>query len=276
MKLPSSLCLVPLLFFSTLAVADGPYARVTLVDGRVVEGQLDEATDEDQLWVCWGDERVLLSMSYRWDEVDTIEIDGQPITPDELLARPEGIFAIRPEFFLFESDETAVAVLPDCELPPAQLPRAVSTNFEATLANWDGDVEPDGYEIAVTVVDEFGYPMPVRGTLMATLVGERSAGGSVPTEPVVLERWSERIDPVQFDGGPAVFRLPFRRIRPEVDLDIQPGGILQVEVGAFGQGRMASSAAVAIREFNAIRDRYELSTGERFFPGERHDRWSHD
>ncbi len=276
MRLPSFLTHVCLLFMLAAApVAVGTPARVALVDGRVVEGELDDATDEHHLWLRRGDDRVLLSTSYRWNEVASVEIDGQVVTSKQILDQSADYVAAWPEYFLFAQDESHRAHSATCDEPIGRLPRAVSTSFVAELANWDGDVEPDGYEIAVTVFDELGQPMAVRGTLAARLEGERGDRRGVPMVPVELERWTNRIDLDQFANGPAVFRLPFRQIDPEVELDIEPGGILEVEVGAFGYGRMAASRAVPIRAFNPIRDRYELSTGSRFFPGERHEYWNH-
>jgi hypothetical protein len=274
MKLYTAL-LVALVSPMALATAQPPQVRVTFADGRVVEGAIDEATDDHHLWIRLSAERVELAASYGWDEVATIDAGDQQLSKDQLLADRQTYMAGWPEYFLF--DETQSGESPAACVGPTMIePRAASTSFVATLANWDGDVEPDGYEIAVTVLDEYGHPMPVRGTLSATLVGERTDRRAAPHPPVVLQRWSERMVPEQFAGGPAVFRLPFRQIRPERDLELAPGGILQIEVGAFGHGRFASSAAVAVREFNPVRDRFEQRTGSRFFPGERHERWHHE
>lgn len=276
MKLPV-LILTPM-FLVTVAVrgAEPPRALVTLEDGRTITGLLDDATDKEALWVRLSEPRIRLAVSFPWDEVSTIKVNGTQVTEDEILAAPEEFLAAWPKFFLFEEQESLAAAF-DNE-PTADQRRAVATSFAARLANWDRDVEPDGYEIAVRVLDEYGQPMAVRGTLSARIVGERNGGPgtpTVPSVPMVLDRWTERIDVEQFVGGQAVFRLPFRKIAPERELDIQPGGVLEIEVGAFGHGRMAASAAVPLRQFNAIRDRYEQSTGSRFFPGERHRHWSH-
>ena len=277
MKLPSLLVLAPMLLVSIdVRGAEPPRAVVTLQDGRTITGLLDDATDDSALWIRLSEQRIRLAVSFPWNEVAVIEVDGSEVTEDEILASPQEYLAAWPQFFLFEEQEPLAAAY--CEEPVVDLRRATATSFGARLANWDRDVEPDGYEVAVRVLDEYGRPMAVRGTLSARLVGERNGGPGTPTVPSVpmeLERWSERLNFEQFAGGQAIFRLPFRKIFPERELDIQPGGILEIEVGAFGHGRMAASAAVPLRQFNAIRDRYEQSIGSRFFPGERHRHWSH-
>ncbi len=277
MKLLSPLALAPIILVSVAVHgAEPPRAVVTLQDGRTIAGLLDDATDDRALWIRLSEQRIRLAVSYPWNEVAGIEVDGTDVTEGEILASPDEYLAEWPRFLLFDEQEPLTTTYR--EEPIEDLRRATATSFGARLANWDRDVEPDGYEVAVRVLDEYGRPMAVRGTLSARLVGERNGGPGTPTVPAVptvLERWSKRIDFEQFVGGQAIFRLPFRAIFPERELDIQPGGILEIEVGAFGHGRMAASAAVPLRQFNAIRDRYEQSIGSRFFPGERHRHWSH-
>ncbi|MGI9456124.1 MAG: hypothetical protein ACR2NU_06145 [Aeoliella sp.] len=264
--------LLAALFFVIAPIAalaqEAPWlARVTFTDGRTMEGQLDDATDTAHLWLRHEEERIVLATSHPWATINQVEIDGQPYDVEVMRANFQQFVAPWPEQFLFEAHEE--------DRPPGRHDglraplRAASIAFEAALVNWDRDVEPDGYEIAVTVLDEYGRPMPVRGTLSATLAGERDEPNGKLVAYVQLERWSERVDLEDFSGGPAIYRLPFRRTRPEFDLDIAPGAILQVEVGAYGHGRFASSVAVPVRGFNAVRDRRQLQTGSRFFRGER-------
>lgn len=254
-----------------------PQVKLELSDGRVIEGKLDEATDDALVWVQRGEERIVFASSYRWDEVTRVMVDGQAVEREEILAEPAFYMQTWPESFLFAAYEAAPAgSINPRQLPAARTPRATASSFVATLANWDGDVEPDGYEIQVTVTDQFGYPMAVQGTLSAKLMGHRAPRHGLRTgnQPPVdeLERWSERISPGQFATGPAVFRLPFRQLRPERDLNVAPEGFLQVEVGVFGDGRFASSAAVPLRAFNPLRDRLQQQTGSRFFRGELSER----
>ena len=141
--------------------------------------------------------------------------------------------------------------------------------WEAVLANWDADVEPDGYELAIALINSHGQLVPVRGTLRAKLIGERTNRTGQPVSGVELERWTERIDLADFAEGVALYRLPFWKIDPEQQVSLAPGAILQVEVGAFGHGDYAASIAVPTREFNPVRDRMQQQTGRRFFRGER-------
>jgi len=274
-------CLALMSMVSAAAAYDAPEVQLELNDGRVVEGKLDEATSQSLVWVRRDADRIVLATSYRWDEVARLVVDGETVERDEILAEPAFYTEAWPESFLFaeyESPPVRRAYTRQAQpfSQPARKSRATASSFVATLANWDGDVEPDGYEISVTVTDQYGYPMAVRGTLSAKLVGQRSTRrgfrtGDQPTA-TELERWSERVTPEQFAAGPAVFRLPFRQLRPERDLNTAPEGFLQVEVGVFGDGRLASSAAVPLRAFNPLRDRLQQQTGSRFFRGELSER----
>ena len=262
-------CCAPTL---TWAADEPPQAVVTLVDGRVVTGTVDDATDTVDLWIRRGDDRVLLATSYRWQEVASVELDGEAWTPDEIVGLLSRVSKPWPRYALFEQEEKLQVERPSVEVRQ----QATSASFVARLANWDADVEPDGYLVELTVYDQFGRPMPVRGSVRARLVGERTTSYLVPGEPVELERWSETLEQSQFANGPAVLRLPFRQIRPEHQTEIAPGALLELEVGAFGHGQMAASAAVPTRQFNPVRDRFEQRTDNRFAPGERHEPWSHE
>jgi len=249
-----------------------PTADVTLADGRVLQGQIDDATDDSHLWLRRTENRLVLATSYAWKSVERIDVEGRSYDKKGILANVQKWVAPWPEQFLREGYEDHLQ--PPVNQQAAQwVPsRPVSVAFEAVLANWDADVEPDGYEIAVTMLDDLGQPVPVRGTLSAKLVGERIDRRQQPVPNVELERWSERVDLADFSGGPAIYRLPFRRTHPEIELDIAPGAILQVEVGAFGQGRFAASTSVPVRPFSPVRDRLQQQTGSRFFRGERSQR----
>lgn len=237
-----------------------------LADGRTVAGQVDARTDEQSLWLQTSEGRAWLSVPYAWSEIAGLQLDGKPVERDQLLEQLRDIAAEEPTLAVLGEPEDSVLPL----APPLGAPRrATSCSFVAELANWDADVEPDGYLVAVTVLDQCGRAMAVRGTLSAKLVGEQTDDRGFAVEAVELERWSDRVEISQFEYGPAVFRLPFRQIRPEVDIDLCPGAILQVEIGAFGHGRMAASAGVPLREFNPLRDTFQQQTGSRFFAGER-------
>lgn len=249
-----------------------PMLRVTLDDGREVQGEMDDATTDRELWLRQTTDRIVLAVPYAWDSIARAEVDGQELSIEQLREDSLRLVVSWPEGYLFDPHEKgAMSAEPNLDSFVAAK-RPASVAFEAMLANWDGDVEPDGYEIAVTVFDELGMPMPVRGTLSARLVGQRVDHQGRHVANLELERWSERVDLCDFAGGPAIFRLPFQQTRPERQLDIAPGAVLAVEVGAFGHGRYAASAAVPVREFNPVRDRLQQATGSRFFHGERAER----
>jgi len=245
---------------------------VVLADGRQVEGQLDDATDSEHLWLRRGDDRALLAVCYRWQEVARVEVAGRRLDRHQLLAEPERHVVPWPDDFFSAADhrDDPSANRPTIA-PRRRAPQSIT--FVAALANWDSDVEPDGYEAAVTLLDHHGQPTAARGMLTARLVGSRlDRQGRITTPSVELERWSQRMDARQLANGSAVVRLPFRRVRPERQLDLAPRAFFEVEFAAPGHGSFAASTTVPLREYDPVRDRLQQATGSRFFTGERSGR----
>ncbi|OHB71112.1 MAG: hypothetical protein A2V70_04065 [Planctomycetes bacterium RBG_13_63_9] len=144
-----------------------------------------------------------------------------------------------------------------------------SLRIEAALANWDGDVEVDGLEIRVCPLAADGTIVPADGMLSVRLIGRRVRGRAGDGIFVELDRWSRRIRASDCDSWGVVYRLAFRRIHPEFDLDFAVEGLVHGQLGVPGQGNFEASVPTQIRTYAPIREDLQLLRHQRFFPQER-------
>jgi hypothetical protein len=117
--------------------------------------------------------------------------------------------------------------------------------------------------------DAAGELLPVSGTLVAELFGERSGVVRHPQPFVSLGQWTRTLRPGDFGPRGAMLRLEFQNVHPEFVAELLPRGALHVRLSVPGQGTFeASDAMLRIRPYSSVRDRMQLYTGRRFFPGE--------
>lgn len=252
---------------SMVRAAEPPVIVVELTDGRVVEGQIDEATDDTYLWLRRSTNGIVLATSYPWSSVAGGRTKSGSYTPGELKRGASDLKADWPREFLIQPTEPENQEIVEMP-PPAAAGRTASVHFSAELANWDYDAEPDGYLLRVSVLDDSGQPMVVRGTLRAKLVGDREHRRLHYRAGTELDRWTERIDARDFASGCATYKLRFHNLRPEHDVDVLPDALLHIEVGVFGAGRFEATQPVPVRYFNPVRDRLQLGTGSRLLRDE--------
>src|SRR5439155_2075486 len=90
--------------------------------------------------------------------------------------------------------------------PEVTQPRVAIIDFDASIANWDADVETDGVLIDVAPLDIHRQIVPVSGTLEVELfapqrrtldLAPQSGGDTLE----VVERWTRAITPEDF--GPS-------------------------------------------------------------------------
>ncbi len=148
--------------------------------------------------------------------------------------------------------------------------RVRSVAVDARVANWDADVEVDGLVVDVYPMDGDGGMVPVRGTLVVTLIGWRESTVLAKRGSRQIGRWSKPLWPSEFRLGGYRCRLPFRTVHPEFDLEWAAYGLLHARLGVPGQGVFETTeSTVRIRPYSAVRDELELETGRRFLPLER-------
>lgn len=255
------------------ALAD---VTIQTTDGREIVGQVDERTDQNSLWIRQEREQIMLTTALKWSEIATAS-DGEVELPLEQLPdllqelaseEPKGLL-VRQTIYPDES------LCPDCEsrepdglATQRRATRIRNVEVEAHLVNLDRDVEPDGLELVVAAIDENGYPVPVRGSLYVRLWGERIKPRGALVRYEQLQQWTQRVDRDDFIEDVASYLLRFRTVQPEFDLGLSPDALVHVKLSVFGQGSYEASVPVMVRKFNPVRDRLQLTRGERFFPNE--------
>ena len=215
-------------------------------DNRALEGQVDSRTDQHQLWIRQQSEHIVLITPVRWDAIASAALDDAPIEIASLVEMASRLASAGPVAFLAQHeviDPPQDVLLSAPQVHPhdpgaRMTPTTRVTNIEiaARLVNFDRDVEVDGIEVAVVVLDTQGYPVPVRGSLSGNLIVERVNSHTGRARFENVQRWSQPVATADFVEGTAFYRLPFRTVRPEMDLALRSQGLLNVRLGVAGQG----------------------------------------
>lgn len=240
--------------------------EVRTTDGRSLIGAVDARTNERQLWIRIEEKGIVLSTSVAWDSLNQATVDGQEIAIDELRMRAAEMATKLPEGFLMEYGPSPATVL--ASQTQVRVGRITSLEIDARLVNLDHTVEPDGYEIAVAAIDEFGNPVPVRGNLYIRLQAERNIQRTGRIRFENVEQWHQPVSPHDFVDGVALYAVRFRAFTPEFDDELRPYAQLNARLGVFGQGSYSATVPVVLWEFNPFRDRLQLFEGSRFFRDE--------
>ena len=240
--------------------------RVQTSDGRVLSGVVDTRTDGRQLWLRRSSETIVLTSNVNWDSIETATLDDRPITAESLRQQYLELADQQPTGFLVEYGPPAPLAV---ALPAEHLRgRVTSLEVDARLVNLDRTVEPDGYEIAIAAVDEFGNEVPVRGNLYVRLQGERNEHYSGRIRFENFQQWNQVVSPLDFHEGVALYVFQFRDFAPEFDDELRPDAQLNVRLGVFGEGNFSATIPVPLWEFSPFRDRLQKFEGSRFFRDE--------
>lgn len=163
-----------------------------------------------------------------------------------------------------------VVPIPDGPVEPVQ-----SISIDARAASSRGNVDWDVLKVAIQALNASGHPVPVRGTLQATLWGR--AQRLVPVydeqffgEPEQRRRIAEWTRTVDSDGGePEILTLPFPAPLAAHDETLFPLATLHVRLLAPGRGRFdATQEALLVRPVSPFRDEVWRETGSLFLPRE--------
>ncbi|HVC93622.1 MAG TPA: hypothetical protein VND64_08030 [Pirellulales bacterium] len=249
---------------------------VRLRSGRTFTGAVDFRTNQDRLWLRFDGGSTMVLRSIDWNAVVSSRRGNMRLTPAELRESAAELGSSRPQLVSPPvvprgdlGDELATA-----DDPAAHGARRVefirSLCIDATLANWDGDVESDGILLRVAPLDADGYILPVSGTLEIDLFGDQNLSPTRGQDYGLLAHW---VEPLAIDDvGPngAFYQLPFQGVHPDFQYDVSPYAMLHARLSVPGQGTFdATTGAMRIRLYNGVRDRLQQSTGTRFFPNER-------
>ena len=254
----------------------GELVTVQLDDGTHLTAQVDTRTDDDRLWLRFGGGSVIVRRSFAWNHIAAARHDGRSIDFDTVKSLASEV--IRKAPVVREKIEP-----PRGELSYAAQARTVlgfghrvsTVNFDAHLANWDGDVEFDGIALWLFPRDAEGRITKVRGTLNVELVAQRKvpfvevpASGGLTTQRI--GQWTISVDPRKVSDDGILVKLPFRTIHPEFDSTWSSHGLLHVRLTVPGQGVFEHSFdALRVRPFAPQRDQRERQGEPRFLPTER-------
>ncbi len=253
---------------------------VTLKDGRTLEGVVDARSNGHDLWLRFTEPGIALSMPVSWASVQRAQRADQLLSVTQLRALAGQIKTELPEeFFASESvldsaageasgNKAGFSSQQPGSGPSVDVGEVLSLQIFAELANWDRDVEPDGFEVSVLPLDRDRNIVPVAGSVMMRLIGERQRRPDGQRLFSDLQRWSVRAQGRDFGPEGAIFQFPFQTIHPELDLELLPVAMLNVRLGAFHQGVFEASTPVPLRRFNPVRDRLQSRHGHRWFPNE--------
>lgn len=271
----------------------GQQITVELTSGRVFTAEVDARTGDDRLWLRYGTDNITLLRPVSWQHVVRAERDGTAVPLDQLREYAESIKSPAPKWTSIDDTKRRLRNEPEFNAgaSPVRLsyaaqardalafaPRVRSVQFEAQLANWDGDVEADGLILRVYPVDENGRLTPVDGTLEAEL---NALGGAKFHEvphgrgqvPVRVARWTRAFAAEDVGPDGLVVKLPFQALAPEFDTDLSSFGLVHVRLVVPGHGTFDDSQdVIRIRPFAPLRDNLERSGHDRFLPNERSGR----
>jgi hypothetical protein len=264
---------------STVCAAE-PQVIVNVTSGRQFAGVVDEASDAQQLVLRSDHGSIKLWRPIRWERVVSATVDGKPLDVSSL----KNMAAQAPEDraqdigqrpLLRSIEMRGEPSLSDSSQPEAAdtwQPRVAMVAFDASIANWDADVETDGVLIDVAPFDVNRRVVPVSATVEVELfapqrrtldLAPQSGGDTLE----LVERWTRAITPDDFGPSGVRLRLPFGAITPE----LQPNwtawhyGLVHVRLSVPGHGVFDDTRdGIRIRPWAPNRDRLEMKTGQRF------------
>jgi len=262
--------------------------HIWVESGREFSGDVDRRTNDDCLWLRQSAPRMEIIRSVKWERITGAEHNGKRLSVAELrqlaaeLKAPSTIEA--PLLRCIQGNRIVMRGNPEAPMEAddgqsdADDPVAgpiQSVDFDAQIANWDGDVEPDGLLIQVYPLDAHGAVTPITGTLSVELIAPRRRDfNHVPhgrgTSVDRIGRWSRSIRREDVGVSGITFKLPFQVTHPEFNTDVWSYGLVHLRLVVPGHGVFEDSIdGVQIREFAPVRDWLQLSTGRRHFAHER-------
>ncbi len=267
----------------TMAVVLGCAAQgqstvdVTTNGGRTLSGEIDERSDQNTLWIRITEGQVILTTSVAWSEIASAELEGKPIEIAELSRNLSDYATSASPTFLTEYEQIPRDNLSVVHsLGAVRKPVVASIEIEAGLVNLDRTVELDGLLVALAAFDTHGIAVPVRGSLSARLIVQRTDERTGRISFQEFQRWSMPVVEKNFLDGIAELPLRFRRASPDFDWQLCSSAILHVRLGVFGEGNFEASVPLTIREVNPLRDQMQNLLGSRFYRDELTHNTRHD
>jgi hypothetical protein len=248
------------------ATASPAPVQVQLNSGRTFRGWVDPKTSDQELWLRFETERMLLLRPIAWSQVREATCSGQRFTGEaardalfrEMKAaprppdRPSDRVAPAPE----QSPQRSSVPVPQLAGTVQPKLRVRSLQVEAILSNWDQDAAADGLFLYVLPLDQAGQVVPVRGSVTCELAADAGLRTTRTAELFSAGRWVRRLEPGQFSYRGAGIRLPFEAFDPERQWHWGDYARLKVRLSVPGQGSFETVIdAVRVRTFAPLRDR---------------------
>jgi len=268
----------PIVLLATTIVA-GPIAwcaaaeppipiTIEIEGGATFTGLVDTRTDERRLWLRFEEGSATAWRPFRWQRIVAATYEGRSVVTSDLPNLARRIQSSRQQVVVPRRPVTAAG-------PPAPRPAPpTALAIDASLANWDADVEADGLALELRLMDSEGFATAANGTLEVELFAPRirkyheapqSRGYSVD----LIERWSLPLAKEKFRDGQAHIRLPFGAIHPEFDRGVDAVGLVHVRLAVPGHGVFEQSLdGVVLRPWSPTRDALLDNTGRQFLPTE--------
>ncbi len=147
---------------------------VALQSGRSFTAAVDARTDDERLWLRFGDDTARLYRPVAWRSIIAAWRADQQIPLDQLRQVAEAMKTAPADPGEPEPPSVVGELLP---APPRIAhsspfpapPRISAVTFDVWLANWDADADPDGLVILVRPLDAWGQLVPVAGVVHVEL-----------------------------------------------------------------------------------------------------------
>lgn len=159
--------------------------------------------------------------------------------------------------------------VPDVGKSTTPAPSVAMLDVDASLAQWDADVETDGLIVFLNVLDRNGVGVGVDATAEIELLGPATApltrGNGFP----VYGRWTRALRAADAPAGAYRLQLEFQAFHPDWSYPGVRHGMVHVRLHVPGRGTFESSVdAVPLRTYTPTRDYVEQAFGTRFLPNE--------
>ena len=257
---------------------------VRLQNGRQLSATIHENSDDQRLWLQYGTRAVTVIRPVAWQDIAEASHQDRQIDITQLKAlairpaSPEAAISPEPRIVRIsaaDQHDAGESMARRAQQALGFTSQVRSVTFDASLANWDGDVETDGLLVRLYPIDSLGEFTTASGTLNVEFLARRQrAFNDVPSRGGAsldrIGRWSVQIDEADFRHGAATVKLPFQAIHPEFDTDWFADGLVHVRFTVAGVGTFEHSLdGVRTRPFSPLRDAEQTQTGRRFLPSER-------
>ena len=127
----------------------------------------------------------------------------------------------------------------------------------ARILNVDNDPQPDGIELRVTGFSQSGIPVPLNGSIDASLVGLRQKRIDTPPRLRQVDRWSRKITNQDRQASEVVFYLPLH-VDPAGDFRLFDWAQIKVRLNTPGKGALDAVAEIPLRNFSPFQDQRNI------------------